>query len=100
MNETVDVEIFKRRLSVEMEGFTPMEILELANQVGEKMTFVSSQNKMIADTSKIATLAALHFAADLWRLKDKTDTEIRTLESKIEELSAVLQTALAAAKPK
>ena len=100
MNDPVEVEIFKRRLSVEMEDFTPMEILDFANQVGEKMAMVSAQNKTVADTSKIATLAALHFAADLWRLKDKTDTEIRTLENKIEDLTAVLEAALAAAKPK
>lgn len=100
MNDKVDIEIFKRRLTVELEGFTPMEITMLADKVTQKMKEVSAQNEKIADTSKLATLAALLFAADLWRLEEKADTETRVLDHKVEELSLALQNALAAAKAK
>lgn len=98
MNEKVDIEIFRRKLTVEMEGFTPMEISALAHLVTEKMGEISRQNEKIADTSKIATLAALLFAAELSRLKDAVDTETRVLDNKVEELTLALQNALHSAK--
>ena len=100
MNEKVDIEIFKRRLTIELEGFTPMEITALADQVTVKMREIQAHNEKMADTSKIATLAALLFAADLWRLREKADTEERVMDNTIEKLSLVLQSALSAAKAK
>ena len=100
MNEKVDIEVFKRRLTVEIEGFTPMEIGALAQEVTDKMREVAASNEKIADTSKIATLAALLFAAELWRLREKVDTENRVLDNKVEKLTLTLQNSLAAAKGK
>ena len=98
MNEKVDVLIYRRRLTIEMEGLTPMEILALAGEVTAKMEQVAAQDKKLADSSKIATLAALDLAADLMRLRDKTDTETRTVEHKLESMSLALSDALSAAK--
>ena len=97
MNEKVDIEIFRRRLTVEMEGLTPMEISALAQKVHDKMTEISEQNNKIADSSKLAILAALHFAAELQASKDAQSTQGMALERRVEELNQSLRAALAAA---
>lgn len=98
MNEKVDITIFKRNLTVEMEGFTPMEINSLAQKVSDKMQDMAEQNPKIADSSKLAILTALDFAAQLYQLSQRTDTEQRALDHKVEELTLALQSALAASK--
>jgi cell division protein ZapA (FtsZ GTPase activity inhibitor) len=94
MNEKVDIQVFRRRLTVEMEGLTPLEIGALAEKVHQKMTEISEHNNKIADSSILAILAALHFAADLEALRAKTATEHSAFERKVEELSVSLRAAL------
>ena len=97
MNEKVDIEIFRRKLTVEMEGMTPIEINSLAQRVSEKMTEIAEHNNKIADSSKLAILTALAFAAELSKVRENVDTERLVLERKLEELGLALQTALSAA---
>jgi cell division protein ZapA (FtsZ GTPase activity inhibitor) len=73
VNEKVEVQIGTRRLTVEIEELTPIEISALAQKVTERMAELQQQNNKIADTSKIALIVALSFAADL-------DKEIRAHE--------------------
>lgn len=94
MNEKVVVDIFKRRIPVEIEGLTPLEIITLARTVSEKMEEVARNNEKVADSSKLAILAALELAADLARVKDAHHTAARMAENKIEELILLLQTQL------
>jgi len=94
MNEKVEIEIFHRRLTVEMEGLTPMEINSLAQKVSERMNEVHDNNRKIADSSKLAILTALEFAAENYRLKEATATDRLVLERKLDELSLSLQSAL------
>ena len=94
MNDKVDIEIFKRRMTVEMEGLTPMEINALAQKVNERMLEISAQNKMIADSSKLAILSALYFAVELQKISDAPSLESSALERKVEELSLSLRAAL------
>ncbi len=98
MNDKVEITIFRRNLTVEMEGFAPMEIAALAQKVTEKMQEMADQNQKIADSSKLAILTALDFAAQLYQLSQKIDTEQRASEHKLEELTLALQSALAASK--
>ncbi|OGR89636.1 MAG: hypothetical protein A3J74_10420 [Elusimicrobia bacterium RIFCSPHIGHO2_02_FULL_57_9] len=98
MNEKVDIEIARRKLTVDIEGFTPIEINALAQKVDEKIKEIAAENPTIADSSKLAILTALHFAADISRLKEARDTETRAMEHKVEELCLSLQTALAERK--
>lgn len=100
MNDKVDIEIFRRRLTVDMEGLTPMEISAIAQKVDERMREISEQNSKIADSSKLAILSALHFAAELQQVRDARSTENAALERKIEELNHVLRSALAGAAKK
>ncbi|MBI3554324.1 MAG: cell division protein ZapA [Elusimicrobia bacterium] len=97
MNEKVDIEIAKRRLTVEMEGFNPLQIMELARQVHEKIEQVASRTK-IADSSRLAILAALEIAAELNQVKDAQAIERNAVENKISEFAAALKGALAFSK--
>ncbi len=97
MNEKVDVEIFRRRLTVEIEGLTPIEISSLAQKVDEKIREIAEENEKIADSSKLAVLAALSYAAELSREKEARETERLYFEKKIEEFSRALESALGAA---
>lgn len=97
MNEKVDIEIFKRRLSVEIEGLTPMQISALATVVNDKMIEVAGQHKNIADSSKLAILTALNLAAELSKIQDAQSTALRVLEHDADHITLMLKTALAAA---
>ena len=100
MNEKVDIVIGRRRLTVDMESLTPIEINALAQRVDDRMNEIGQQNKSIADTSKLAILTALDFAAELQKLRDARSIEQAALERKIEELNLSLRTALAVAGKK
>jgi cell division protein ZapA (FtsZ GTPase activity inhibitor) len=94
MNDKVDIEVFRRKLTVEMEGLTPMEISTLAQKVHDRMSEISDQNNKIADSSKLAILAALFFAAEHEKVRQARSTEQAALERKVEELSLSLRAAL------
>lgn len=96
MNEKVEVQIGTRRLTVEMEGLTPIEINALAQKVSERVVDLQSQNSSVADTSKIALLVALSFAAELDKERSNHDTTRRMLENKAESLSQSLRESLQA----
>lgn len=99
MNEKVEVQIGTRRLVVEMEGLTPIEINALGQKVSERMTELMGQNKSVADTSKIALLVALSFAADLDKEQRGHETTRRMLENSAERLSQSLRDSLEAGRP-
>ena len=100
MNEKVEVQIGTRRLVVEMEGLTPIEINALAQRVSDRMAELQQSNNKIADTSKIALLVALSFAAEHEKERAAHDTTRRMLESSAERLSQTLRETLeAAAEP-
>ncbi len=94
MNEKVEVQIGTRRLVVEMEGLTPIEINALAQKVSERVGELQGQNKQVADTSKIALLVALSFAAELDKERSAHDLTRRLLENKAESLSESLRDSL------
>jgi len=96
LNEKVEIQIGNRRLVVEMEGFIPMEINALAQKVAERMSELQGLHKNVADTSKIALLVALSFAAELEKERSAHDTTKRVLENKAEQLSQSLKESLEA----
>jgi cell division protein ZapA (FtsZ GTPase activity inhibitor) len=98
MNEKVEVQIGSRRLVVEMEGLTPIEINMLAQRVSERMSELQGQNKTVADTSKIALLVALSFAAELDKERSTHDMTRRMLENSTERLSQSLRESLDASR--
>ena len=96
MNEKVEVQIGTRRLIVEIEGLTPIEINGLAQRVSERMTEMQQQNSKVADTSKIALIVALSFAADLDKETRAHETTKRMLENTTERISQSLRESLEA----
>lgn len=99
MNEKVEVQIGPRRLVVELEGLTPLEINSLAEKVSDRMKDVSGQNKTVADSSKIALLVALTFAAELEKERSAHRTTQQLLENKADQLSRSLRESLEAGAP-
>lgn len=91
MNEKVEVQIGTRRLVVEMESLTPIEINALAQKVTERMNDLQTQNNKVADTSKIVLLVALSFAADLDKEVRAHETTRRMLENAAERLTQSLR---------
>lgn len=99
MNEKVEVQIGPRRLVVEMEGLTPLEINGLAEKVGERLREIQGANKGVADSSKLALLAALSFAAELEKERAAHRTTQQLLENKADHLSRALRESLEAGTP-
>ena len=96
MNEKVEVQIGNRRLLVEIEGLTPIEINALAQKVSERVLELQNQHSKIADTSKIALLLALSFAAELDKERSAHDVTKRLIENKADSLAQSLRESLQA----
>lgn len=94
MNEKVDIQIGTRRLVVEIEGLIPLEIKALAQKVSDRVAEMQHQNSNVADTSKIALLVALSYAAELDKERAAHDMTRRLLENKAESLSKSLRESL------
>ncbi|HXT00931.1 MAG TPA: cell division protein ZapA [Elusimicrobiota bacterium] len=94
MNEKVEVQIGSRRLVVEMESLTPIEINALAQKVTERMNDLQQQNNKVADTSKIALLVALSFAAELDKETRAHETTRRMLENAADRFAQSLRESL------
>ncbi len=95
MNEKIDIEIFRRKLTVGIEGLTPIEINALARTVEARMEQIFKENPLIADSSKIAILAALSFAMENFKKEEAVSAEARALENKVDHMHLSLQGALA-----
>ncbi len=90
MNEKVDIEIRRYKLTVEMEGLTPIEINSLAGLVSDKMKEIEKDSNIV-DTYKLALLTALEFAGEVTRLKEQMDNQRRLEDRKMDEMIVVLQ---------
>jgi cell division protein ZapA (FtsZ GTPase activity inhibitor) len=89
MDEKVEVQIGSRHLVVEMPDLFPTEISLLAQKVSERMTQLQAENSSVADSSKIALLVALSFAADLERERQANGTSQRSsIAGRITELDS------------
>jgi len=91
-NETA-IKIRNRSFSVAIDGLTEIEIASIAGQVEKKMLELEESTKT-ADTSKLAVLAALDFAAELYNLKQRSES-LRAADSrKVDELIEKLEISL------
>ena len=97
MNEKVQVEIARRRLEVEIEGLTPIEINHISNMVTEKLDEAQRLNPKTADTSKLAIYALLYMGAELYKLQQSDSTNHKALENTLDHISKTLQQSLDAA---
>jgi len=72
LSEKVDIEVYGRKLTVAYDGLTQLEISTLAQKVDGIMREIAKESE-IADSSKLAVLAALEIAADYERLRSRTE---------------------------
>lgn len=93
MNDKVTVEVFGRRLTIEMEGLSQLEVNALAQMVDERMREVAASSKIV-DSSKLAILTALDIAAELQRMKSRMEDFDRVEESKVDRMLLALEKAL------
>jgi cell division protein ZapA (FtsZ GTPase activity inhibitor) len=99
MNEKVEVQIGTRRFTVEIEELTPIEIVALAQKVSERMAEVRENNKETADSSKLALIVALSFAADLDKETRAHERTRHILINSADRLSQSLRESLDAGRP-
>jgi cell division protein ZapA (FtsZ GTPase activity inhibitor) len=99
MNEKVEVLIGTRRLTVIIEELTSLEINALAQRVSTRMAEMREQNNEVADTSKIALLVALSFAAEFEKEFRAHEMTKRMLENSAERCSQSLRESLDAGGP-
>jgi cell division protein ZapA (FtsZ GTPase activity inhibitor) len=96
VKDTYEIEIRKRRLAVEVEGMTQMEVNVLAKEVENKMISIE-QKYDIVDASKLAILTALELSMELNQLRESVDIARDTAEKKIIELDYALSSAVESA---
>ena len=83
-HETI-VKIRGRQFNIAIEGLTPIEITTLANQVEEKIKYLEDKTNTV-DTSKLAVLAAMDYATELYNLRQKTDSNFQANEKKVDNM--------------
>ena len=93
VNDKVDIVVRGRKLTVEMEGLSQLEVNSLANLVDERMRQIEKDTKT-ADSSKLAIMTALDFAAELEKLRSKLADYERLEERKIDGMIVSLEKAL------
>ncbi len=93
MGEKTTIDIFGRPLTVEMDGLTPMEVSALAQIVTDKMREIQ-EGSGIADSYKLAALAALDLAAELHQLRGSIRSFQEFDEKKLDALTRTLEEAL------
>ncbi len=91
-NEAV-IMIRKRPYSIAVDGLTELEIGNIADQVEKKMAKIE-EDTSTADTSKLAVMAALDFATELYILKQKSENTTEADSRKIDELIAKLENSM------
>lgn len=92
-NDKVDVEIYRRKFTIEMEGLTQLELNAVAEKVDGLMREIEKEQK-IYDSSKLAILAALEIAADLQRLQARMEDLEKTESHKIDDMTLQLEKSL------
>lgn len=95
LNEKVDLEVYGRRLTVEIEGITPIELQALAQDLTERMAKISRESQIV-DSSKLALVAALECLADVARLKAAQENQRFAEDKALEQAAALLRGALEA----
>ena len=93
IGEKTTIEILGRQMTVEMDGLTPMEVSALAQTVTDKMREIQDASG-IADTYKLAALAALDLAAELHQLRESMKNFQEFDEKKVDAMTRELQAAL------
>ncbi|MFH2204690.1 MAG: cell division protein ZapA [Elusimicrobiota bacterium] len=72
LNDKIEIEIYNRKFTVEMEGLSPLEVGAIARLVDERMREIAKESKIV-DSSKLAILTAMEIAAEYQKLKSRME---------------------------
>lgn len=92
-NDKVDVEIYGRKMTIEMEGLSELEVNALANKVDERMRQIAKESKIV-DSSKLAILTALEVAAEHEKLRARLEGLGEAEERHLDGMIVALEKAL------
>jgi len=92
MKDTITVQILGRFYEVKSD-LNPLDVQAIAKYVEEKLREASSYTG-IQETSRIAVLAALNIADELFRLKTEHNNFVSMTDEKIDELINTIESAL------
>ncbi len=90
--DKIVIKIFGREYEVTSED-DPLHVYSLASLVDQKMKEISNITNIV-DTNKVAVLAALNIADELFKLKENKNFLHDSVEKDTEELIKLLDTAL------
>ena len=90
----ISVNILGRTYDVEVASGDELFIFSLAEYVEQKL-IEAQRDTGIVDTSKLAILAALNIADELFRLKNSRENVSGVMDRKTDELIKVLEEAMA-----
>lgn len=89
----VPVRIHRMEFKLSIAGLTELEISTIAKIVTEKMEELEAATKT-ADTARLAALAAMNFAAELYLLKQQSEDHKRANERRVTDMISTLNSAL------
>ena len=93
VNEKIPVQICGLVYYVESD-VEPLELHAIAKYVEDRLTEISSSTNTQQTTSKIAILACLNIACELFRLKANHENLNRLVNTKADELISVIDSSL------
>jgi cell division protein ZapA len=94
MKHVMYVQIMGHEYPVEANPGDELYVNRLAQFVEEKMREVKEESKII-DSYKLAVMSAMNISDELFRLQDAKGTSSKNFEAKAEELTKLLDQALA-----
>lgn len=90
--DKITLRIYNREYTLSGEEWDPLYIAALADYVDKKMNEIANTSHIV-DTSKVAVLAALNIANELFKLKESKSTPGVKINKKAEELIRLLDKA-------
>jgi len=91
--EKITLEIYGGKYSVNKEGKEELHILSVARYVDEKMREIANTSHIV-DTGKVAVLAALNIADELFTLRENKEISDERIEEETKKLTELLEKSL------
>jgi len=92
-NESIEVVIRNRKFNIELDGHTQLEANAIAQLVEDRLAKLEKETKS-ADSSKLAILAAIEFAAEMTKLQDRLAETDRSEGRKLDDMIVELEKSL------
>jgi cell division protein ZapA len=91
--DKIPVKIYNREFIIEGGNWDPLYVSALAKYVDDQMNRIANTSNIV-DTSRVAVLAALNIADELFRLRESKDTSGQEISKRSDELIKLLDQAL------